>query len=480
MRVLYIDVDSLRPRNMGTYGYHRNTTPNMDKIAEQGVRFSRAYCASSPCVPSRASFASGLFGIHSGVQTHWGPGCDFRYLNDPERPMFTRHLRQNGYKAVTFSSFADRHDAFWYMAGWNEVHTHSQKKGDENADEVLDAVFPWLDQHSQEDDYFLHVQFWDPHRQYSMPEDYTTMFQEEQAPAWPDKEAIAKHQDSYAPFGARMLFPGSHKSPFSYLPDRIKNRDDFIQFVNTYDGAVRYLDDQLGRLFNKMEELGIMEDTAIIISADHGEAMGEHSVYGDHTCADEAVHNIPMIIKWPGSHSPNQEYRDLVYNVDLIAAICDLLGITVPAKWDGDSFAKLIAGGQEYKPRDYLVWDHALYSVSRSVRTDKWLMMRTFHPGVVPLEPIELYDMDQDPYMTHNLADEQPEVVKDMDHLLIQWWHEQVGQPGSAPDPLPLVIETGPYKYITEEHWADNLREVGREDLLEQFYTAIGKPSDKK
>ena len=112
--------------------------------------------------------------------------------------------------------------------------------------------------------------------------------------------------------------------------------------------------------------------------------MGEHSVYGDHVCADEAVHNIPMIIKWPGSLAENEERRELVYNVDLMASLCDLMGISVPEKWDGRSFAGLIRGGS-YKSRDYLVWDHALYSVSRSVRTDKWLMMRTYHPGVVRL-----------------------------------------------------------------------------------------------
>ncbi|WP_130859083.1 sulfatase family protein [Gracilibacillus phocaeensis] len=475
MRILYIDIDSMRPNHMGAYGYHRNTTPNMDQIARQGTRFSKAYCASSPCVPSRASFASGLFGIHSGVMTHWGPGCDFRYTSDPDRPMFMRLLRQNGYKLTTFSSFADRHDAFWYMAGWNEVHTHSLKKGDENADEVLDAVFPWLDQRGQEEDYFLHIQFWDPHRQYTMPESYATMFEKEAAPAWPDEAEITKQQDSYAPYGARMLFPGSNKSPFSYLPDRIQDRQDFIQFVNTYDGAVRYLDDQLGLLFDKLEQLGIMEDTAIIISADHGEAMGEHSVYGDHTCADEAVHHIPMIIKWPGQTSVNQEYHDLVYNVDLIATICDLLGISVPKKWDGCSFAGLISDSEAYTPREFLVWDHALYSVGRSVRTDKWLLMRTYHPGVVPLEPVELYDMKNDPYMTNNLAPSQPDIVKDLDHLLMEWWHEQVGQPGSAPDPLPLIVESGPYKYIQEQQWADNLREVGREDLRQKYLEATNQ-----
>lgn len=477
MRIIYIDIDSMRPRHFCTYGYHRNTTPNMDSIAAKGMRFSRAYCASSPCVPSRASFASGLFGIHSGVMTHWGPGCHFRYLSDPERPMFIRLLRKHGYKLATFSSFADRHDAFWFMAGWNEVHTHTVKKGDEDANEVMDAVIPWVKEHGQEDNYFLHLQLWDPHRQYTMPSEYVEIFKNDPPPSWPDELSIEKHQDSYAPYGAYMLFPGANKSPFPYLPDRIRNRADFKRFVDGYDGAVRFMDDQLGRLFETLEALNVMEETAIIISSDHGEGMGEHSVYGDHVCADEAVHNIPMIVKWPGIKPHNEVRRELIYNVDLIATLCDLLEIPVPQKWDGRSFAALMRN-EAYTPRDFLVWDHALYSVSRSVRTDKWLMMRTYHPGVVPLEPIELYNMESDPFMTKNLAEAQPQVVEHMDHLLTEWLHDQVGQPFEQPDPLPLVIQSGPFKYISESGWADNLRKVGREDLRRQYLEAIGRLND--
>ncbi len=464
----------MRPKHFGIHGYHRNTTPNMDKIAEQGVRFSRAYCASSPCAPSRASFASGLFGIHHGVVTHWGPGSEFRYTSDPDRPMFTRLLRENGYKLATFSSFADRHDTFWFMAGWNEVHTHTTKKGDENADEVMDAVIPWLEENGTEDDYFLHMQLWDPHRQYTLPAEYLDTFKNDEAPAWPDEAAIENQQDSYAPYGAQMLFPGANKSPFSYLPDHIRNRADFKQFVDAYDGAIRFMDDQLGRLFATLEKLGVMEDTAIIISADHGEAMGEHAVYGDHVCADEAVHNIPMIIKWPGSVMKNTERDDLVYNVDLIASLVDLLGIDVPDGWDGKSFASVIRG-EDYTSRDYLVWDHGLYSVGRSVRTDDWLLMRTYHPGVVPLEPVALYDMKNDPFMTNNLAPERQDVVEKLNHLLLTWLHEQVGQPFEKPDPLAKVIETGPFKYIKEDQWYKLLNEAGREDLAAQYMKTIGR-----
>jgi choline-sulfatase len=464
----------MRPNHFGIYGYHRNTTPNMDRIAKEGVRFSRAYCANSPCVPSRASFASGLFGIHSGVVNHNSANYNFRYLNDSARPMFIRHLRNHGYKSATFSSFADRHDAFWFMAGWNEVHTHTLKRGNENADEVVAEVLPWLKEHAKEDDYFLHIQLWDPHRNYTMPNQYPEMFRNEPPPAWPDKDAIQKHQDNYAPFSAAMLFPLQHKSRCETMPDHINNVRDFKMFVDSYDGAIRFMDEQLGKIFNTLEEFGIMEETAVIISADHGEGMGEHGIYGDHVCADEAVHHIPMIIKWPGIKQKDVEHNELVYNVDLIATIVDLLNINVPEKWDGRSFANILRGG-EYISRDYLVWEHGFYSAGRSVRTDDWLMMRTYHPGLVPLEPIELYNMKLDPFLTNNVANEHPAEIEKLDQLLQEWLQEQLGL--SDLDPLAAVVEAGPFPWIKKEQWAQYLRHVGREDLAEQYLCNIGEQS---
>ncbi len=116
MRIIYLDIDSLRPDHMSCYGYERQTTPSIDQIATRGVRFQHVYCASSPCVPSRASFIAGRFAINHGALSHWGPGCHFEYPEGPRHsqiyPLFTRYLRKAGYKTVTFSSFGDRHHAW--------------------------------------------------------------------------------------------------------------------------------------------------------------------------------------------------------------------------------------------------------------------------------------------------------------------------------------------------------------------------------
>src|SRR5690606_35549871 len=153
------------------------------------------------------------------------------------------------------------------------------------------------------------------------------------APAWPDEDAIRKHQDNYAPFSARMLFPYTDKSPTPVMPDRIENRDDFKKFVDAYDGAIRYMDEQLGALFAKLESLGVMEDTAIIISADHGEAMGEHGVYGDHVYGGEAGNNIPMIIRWPGSDASGRAVGGLGYHVGRHRTQWHLLELSTLSVW---------------------------------------------------------------------------------------------------------------------------------------------------
>lgn len=470
MRILYFDIDSMRADHFGCYGYHRDTTPNMDRIAAEGVRFTRAYCNSSPCVPSRASLLSGRFGVHHGALTHWGPGSEFRFPGTghsywADMPLLTRFLRQHGYTTASFSSFADRHQANWFYAGWSQMHTPTLKQGAEDADEVIDAVLPWLESNGAQDNYFVHIQLWDPHRDYTVDRRWAEHFADEPPPGWPDEEAIASHQGNYGPFTASELFPGRDgTSPCpDTMPDRIANLADWKKFVDGYDGAIRFMDDQIGRIFDTLERLGVLEETAIIFSADHGEAMGEHGVYGDHVYAGEAVHNIPMIVRWPGAGPAGRSVDGLCYNIDLHPTMCDLLGLPIPPGWDGESFAEAIRGG-DWSGRPYLVWDHALYSCQRAVRTPEWLYIRTYHPGLYPFDDQLLYDMTADPHQTVNVVDKNDELRAELDLRMQEWLHQMVDRHGSMPDPMPEIVRSGPFRYIQLDRWIDRLRSRGREN----------------
>ncbi|ULL15274.1 arylsulfatase [Paenibacillus sp. H1-7] len=472
MRIIYLDIDSLRPDHMGCYGYERNTTPNIDAIAAEGAIFTRCYCASSPCVPSRASFMSGRFAIHHGALTHWGPGYDFYYPegdgHSEHYAFFTRHLRQAGLKTVTFSSFGDRHHAWWYFAGWDEVHTHTLKEGNENADEVNAAVIPWLQRHGKEEDYFLHIQYWDPHTMYTYPPEYAEQWNGEPAKAFPDEETIRKHREDVFPRSASFLHTAEHIP--ETMPGQIRDRRDFERLLNGYDGGISYMDKHVGELLQTLRGLGIEDEVTFIISADHGESMGEQGIYMEHASATEPVHHIPLIIKAPGITQPGTVCDEFVYNVDVIATITEMTGLTVPGGWDGRSFMPALRG-EHWAGRDYLVMDHGLYTCQRAVRDRKWHYIRTYHPGLYRFDPVTLYDMENDPFQLDNAAERYPDIVKEMDHRIALWTQEQLGQPGSRMDPLHQVIETGPWKYVKLEDWVERLRREGYHEAAEALMT---------
>ena len=146
------------------------------------------------------------------------------------------------------------------------------------------------------------------------------------------------------------------------------------------------------------------------------------------------------VLRWPGVAQPGHMCDSLLYNVDLAPTLCDLLGIPAPEDWDGRSFGEN-AKGRSGLDLEYLVWGHGLYTVQRAVRTKTHLMVRTYDDFGYPFEPVELYDMIDDPYQTRNLRDECPEVVRQCDHHLMEWIHEQLGKGHAVPDPMVVILE---------------------------------------
>ncbi|UCC61591.1 MAG: sulfatase-like hydrolase/transferase [Anaerolineae bacterium] len=228
-------------------------------------------------------------------------------------------------------------------------------------------------------------------------------------------------------------------SPFPLMPGAISSRRNFEHLVDGYDAAIAYTDDQVRIVLDELDRQGVLDDAAIVISSDHGDAFGEHGIYSDHVCADECIHRIPLIIRWPGVSKADHESDPLLYNVDLGPTLCDLLGIPVPADWDGVSF-KSHMEGRPGTDREYLVWDHGLYTVQRAVRTKTHLMIRTYDDFGYRFEPVELYDVEADPYQTRSIRDERPDVVQLCSHYLAEWSQEQALKGHCIPDPLTEIL----------------------------------------
>ena len=493
MKIIYVDIDTLRPDHLGCYGYSRNTSPNIDMVAREGVRFTDYYCSEAPCLPSRAAMVTGRFGIHNGCVGHGGFNAEMR----PEGHMrgmadfngrynLPAVMRRAGMKTASISSFPDRHGAWWFNGGFDETYNVG-KRGLEPADDVLAIALDWLDRKKETQDWFLHVHLWDPHIPYRTPMKYGKPFENEPLPDdWMTEEILKNHRETK---------PGAHSAceVNGYEPDynpntprqtaEVRNLEEYKSMVDEYDTGIWYADKKIGEIFDKLKEQNIYEDTVIIISSDHGESLGENGSYCEHGEADAIVTHIPLIVKWPGM-AKNVESKGFHYNVDLLPTLIDLIGnvppfkcnrvvgLANPVQYDGVSFADCIRSGKD-GGREYLVVSQMAHVCQRAVRFDDWIYIRTYHDGYHLTETDELFNVKNDPHETVNVAEQNPEVCWKGAYLLEHWVAENMLSNiyRTSSDPLwDVIADGGPFHcrgYLKK--YCERLENTGRGELAEQL-----------
>lgn len=501
MKILYIDCDSLRADHLGCYGYERNTTPNIDSLANHGMRFTNYYASDLPCLPSRTALFSGRFGIHNGVVNHGGlaaqprpEGSDRGFSADGQFTSLPATLRNAGLHTALISSFPTRHGAFHVLDGF-ENWKDTGGRGFERADEVAAHAEDWLDAHATDDNWYLHVNFWDPHTPYDTPIEYGNPFEDGTAPEFPNQEILDEHWRGYGPHSARDLH-GVGKSPdetvdwgadpgIERTPARLETREDFVQWINGYDTGIRYMDDYIGELLSSLEHHGVREETLVIVSADHGENQGECNIYGDHHTADLPTGRIPLVVNGPGVNSGID--KAFHYHVDLAPTLADLTGVDHADGWDGQSFASTLTDGAD-AGRDYLVLSQGALTCQRGVFWDEWLLLRTYHDGLHDFDDVELYNLDSDPHQTTDHSDERPDVVGEGMRRLETWHADRMmeaarGEHGGNPeaptglrDPMWTVIEEGGPYHATRRpdkvrRYLDRLRETDRAHIADRLET---------
>jgi arylsulfatase A-like enzyme len=220
--------------------------------------------------------------------------------------------------------------------------------------------------------------------------------------------------------------------------------------------------------------LGVLEETAIVISADHGENLGELNIYGDHQTADQITCRVPLIVKWPGVGAGVD--RGLRYHVDFAATVVEMLGGEVPGNWDGRSFAGEMKGTHGISSvgvgRPYLVLSQGAWSCQRGVRFEDYLCIRSYHDGYHGFPEVMLFDVREDPHEQRDLAGERPEVVGRAMGMLEGWVGEMMrgGRPGAGDPMWEVVAEGGPLHVRGElGKYLERLRATGREGWAERI-----------
>lgn len=457
MRILYLDIDSQRPDHLGCYGYHRNTSPNIDQIAADGVVFDNAYASDAPCMPSRTAFYSGRFGIQTGAVGHGGtagqpkiqgPARGFRDHFDNEG--LARRLQLLGFHTAMISPFGQRHAAWHFYAGFNEIH-NTGKGGMESAEEVQPVVDQWLKAHVSDDQWFLHINYWDPHTPYRAPAEEGNPFADSPLPVWlDDEELIRRHNQMTGPHTSQdiSMYHDREDGTTPRQPGAITDRASMRRMIDGYDTGVRYVDDQIGKIVADLKAAGVYEETMIIISADHSENQGELGIYGEHATADQGTCRIPLIIKFPGGAKGvrNEAFH---YQLDLAPTLMDLLGGKKSELWDGESYAPAVTSG-EAVGRDEVIVSQCCHVCQRAVRWENWIYIRTYHDGFHLFPNEMLFDLTADPYEQNDLAASQPETSREGAWRLARWHDAQMQKMArngnDVVDPLWTVIrEGGPF-----------------------------------
>lgn len=481
MRILYLDLDTLRPDHLGCYGYHRNTSPNIDRIAREGIRFDNYFASDAPCLPSRAAMMTGQFGIHNGVINHGGT-CADRPADGPDRDFrdsmasggsLVNVLRGAGLHTCYIGGFGERHSAYWYYAGFHEVHDTAMG-GMESAEHVTPAVMDWIEQHADGDNWYLHVNYWDPHTPYRAPEDFGNPFKDDPLPAWLTDDVRKEHWQKTGPHGAQdiAMFNNRTNPKFPRQPGDVPDMAAVRNVFDGYDCGIRYMDDHIGRLFAALEAKGVMDDLVVIISSDHGENIGELGLYGEHGTADNITCRIPMIVRWPGTVREGQSAAGLHYNLDLLPTLAQMLHRPVKPWWDGRSFADTLTDAQD-TGRDQLVLSQCCHVCQRSVRWADWLYMRTYHDGYHLFPQELLFNLADDPHEEHNLAESHPQVCQEGAWRLMNWHDEMMATMprGRVTDPMRTVLdEGGPFHARGHlRKYVERLKASGREGHIDEL-----------
>jgi len=471
MRILYIDIDSLRPDHLGCYGYHRNTSPNIDRVAATGTRYNNCYVTDAPCLPSRTALFSGRFGAHTGVINHGGvagepfvQGADRNFRSAIGQTCWMQCLRNTGLKTVTVSPFGERHSAFHWYAGFNEIY-NTGKSGNERADEIEPVALDWLKRNGRADNWFLHVNLWDPHTPYRTPVEQGNPFKNDPLPAWLTEDVRRAHWNGGGPHSAREVNGFGEQSwikdydkQWPQQPITIDSMEKVRMMFDGYDRGVRYADDTVGRILNSLSDQGVLDDTVVVISSDHGETLGEFNIYGDHQLADNITTHVPLIVRSPGEKA--QVDDSLLYQFDFAARMIEKQGGKVPSNWDGAS-----------KNRDYLVVSQGAWSCQRSVRWDDFICIRSYHDGYHAFPDVMLFNIKTDPHQQHDLAPTRPDLVgKAM--TMLDDWHAQVMRTATHPqDPMWTVVREGGPLHTRGclPGYLKRLRATGREDFAKKL-----------
>ncbi len=428
--VLFIAIDDLNTR-LGCYGFEHIVSPNIDKLANEGVRFDRAYCQYPSCGPSRTSVMTGLRPQTTGILSN---KVFFRDLV-PDVVTLPQLFRNNGYHVARVGKIYHQANPTHIgtsgpddPASWDEVinprgrdkdeehlltvytpqlplpdqmsYLKAEGKDNEQTDgKVVDETIRLLKKHkSSKKPFFIAAGLYRPHIPYIAPKKYFSLYSLKNTPL------------PSLPGNYRQSVPPAALASTSQWPNFGTTELQARECILAYDACVSFVDAQVGRLLNSVDRLGLRENTIIVLWGDHGYHLGEHGLWRKNSLFEESA-RAPLIIRAPGIRPKSHDCERIVEFVDIYPTIADLAGLQSPENLEGTSLRKLLADPKCSWDRPAFIQTQFREAPGYSVRTERWRYVEWGENGGD--KGTELYDQLKDPLEMNNLAkDDQYDEVR--------------------------------------------------------------------
>jgi arylsulfatase A-like enzyme len=449
--VLLITIETLRADHVGHHGYRRTTTPNLDRLAREGASFRNAVAQAPFTLPSIASILTGRTPPGHGVRNH--PAVLAASIET-----LAERFQKAGYQTAAMTRHTWLRSKSGLDQGFDEYHNNKFSAG-LDARSLSLAASDWLAERDSTRPFFLWLHFLDPHLPYTPSYPYSVLyhddFREEPQPKHlRAMAAAARDREDYAPTPYADLAGGPHSDLVlrHYPKNRILldlafwrrprgsiffnkggySRYEVSQMVDLYDGAILYTDDNLGRILQKIAELGLSPSTIVAVTGDHGEAFGEHGLFFTHdfTLYDEVL-RVPLVIRGPGVNA-GLSIGQQVRLMDVAPTLLDLAGADRLPVIEARSLAPLLRGGslpyleafaesapaRPQFPEQDKIYLPGIRGKWRMVRTDRWKLIQIPREGG---DLYELYNLVDDPGETQNLFAELSGEAAKLEPFLDAW-----------------------------------------------------------
>ncbi len=397
--VVLITVDTLRADHLSAYGYDRETSPRIDALARDGVRFRHTIVPRGQTWPTIASLFTSLHPRSHGVRENGYPLAEGTLT-------LTRLLKRAGYTTAAFltNMITAKHRDF--------DHLERFVPGDRDA-AALREVLPWLGRHRDER-FFLWVHLVGPHDPYVPAQRFAERF----------------NTGYRGPIDGGQVLRRVHRKRTDLPPKAVAH------VVSLYDGEIAQVDERIGAILDEIDAQGLRASTLVVLTSDHGEELYQHNHFFLHAWSIyDSVLRVPLVLRLPGVLPAGKRVDGVIRIEDVAPTILELVGVTTPESFEGESLLPAIRAGSADSSR-FVISELGPGIVS--LRSDRWHYI--YNPkgysspatidgdrgdrGLFQIETEELYDVARDPRETRNLAADRPEVAAELRERAERWLAE--------------------------------------------------------